>query len=130
MKLSITILLALLVIGCATNNVESRKHERAAAYSNLSPEMKALVDQNRIKVGMPMDAVYIAWGKPAEVLEHESQEGGSTTWLYYGGFMEESRYWGRRYPYHDYQPRTYVSAEVVFVNGVVASWRNLPQPVY
>ena len=130
MKLILLLLAVLVVSGCATSTVESRKKERAGAYASLTAEMKAAVDQGRIKVGIPMDAVYIAWGPPAQVLEHEDPNGASTVWLYEGGFMEENRFWyGRRLSY-DYQPRTYVRAEVVFVNGSVASWRTLPQPTY
>jgi hypothetical protein len=92
---------------------------------------------------MNMDAVYIAWGKPAQVLQQEDQHGASTIWLYEGGWWEESRYWtyrqvvGRgdqvyleRYLESDYQPRSYVSAEIVFIKGVVNSWRTLPQPAH
>lgn len=47
---------------------------------------------------MSEDAVYIAWGKPAQILHQEDQRGASTTWLYEGAWMEETRYWiGRRY---------------------------------
>jgi len=45
---------------------------------------------------MPMDAVYIAWGPPAEVLQSEDQNGAATVWVYYGGWMEENRYWYHR----------------------------------
>jgi hypothetical protein len=125
----------LLLVGCASHNtIQTRKQERAAAYSSLSPEAKALVDQGQIKVGMPMDAVYIAWGPPAEILRSENEAGAATVWIYRGGYLEETRYWAgwRHHPYleHDYQPRTYVSAEIAFVNGVVKSWRTLPQPTY
>jgi hypothetical protein len=121
----------LAVAGCATSSsVTSRKAEHAQAYASLPEEMKAMVDDGKIKVGMPMDAVYIAWGKPAEMLQNETEGGGSTVWIYYGGWLEETRYWSRRTVAHDYQPRTYVRAEVVFVDGKVKSWHTLPQPVY
>lgn len=132
----------LLVAGCATNSVESRRKEKAPVYSGLSPELKALVDEGRIKVGMPMDAVYIAWGKPAQVLQNETAGGASTVWLYEGAWLEESRSWAHRWvgsgprahvePYAtlDYVPRSYVSAEVIFVDGLVREWRTLPSPVY
>lgn len=132
----------LLVAGCATSSVESRRKEKGSVYSGLSTEMKALVDQGRIKVGMPMDAVYIAWGKPAQVLHNETAGGASTVWLYEGAWLEESRSWAHRWvgsgprahvePYAtlDYIPRSYVSAEVIFVDGVVREWRTLPSPVY
>ena len=124
------LLASLFLAGCATSTVESRKKERAAAYANLPADLKAMVDQGQIKVGMPMDAVYIAWGPPAEVLQSEDQNGAATIWVYYGGWMEENRFWYHRTLLRDYQPRTFVRAEVVFVKGTVRSWRNLPQPVY
>ncbi len=136
MKILLAIVAAgLLVAGCATTRttVESRKNERAAAYSALSPEIKELVDRGQIKVGMPEDAVYIAWGAPSQIVRSENQNEAATIWVYRGGYLEETRYWaGWRYPRleHDYQPRTYVSAEVVFVDGKVRQWRTLPQPTY
>ena len=136
-------MLWLLVAGCATRKTPAvRRQEKAAAYANLSPEFQSLVDQAQIKVGMPMDAVYIAWGKPSDIIQGESSQGRVTTWLYYGTTFEEYRYWGNRpYDYHysywasptlerDYVPRNYVQAEVTFANGVVTSWRQLPRPQY
>jgi len=134
------LVIALVFCGCATTTVQTRKQERAALYSELSPEFQSLVDQGRIKVGMPMDAVYIAWGKPSQVLEGESAQGKTTTWIYQGTAYEEYRYWGygpfaSRWDYweppylqRDYIPRHYVEAEVVFENGLVKSWRSLPRP--
>ena len=126
----------LLLAACATSTVESRKKERAAAYATLPPDLKSFVDKGQIKVGMSEDVVYIAWGQPAEILHSESGNAAESTWLYYGGWMEETRYWtyrqtgsGRdiyleRYLDRDYQPRTYVSAEIVFVSREVNRWRT------
>ena len=131
-----------LLMGCATSTIESRKKERAAAYTAFPPEVKNFVDNGQIKAGMSEDAVYIAWGPPAEILHSETGNRTESTWLYHGGWMEETRYWtyreagrGRdiyleRYLDRDYQPRTYVSAEIVFVNGCVNRWRTLPRPAY
>src|SRR5882672_11296954 len=94
-RLSLILMLGLLACGCATTTVETRKQERSGSYSQLTPEFKSLIDQGRIKVGMPMDSVYIAWGKPSQVLEGESSEGRQTTWLYHGTTYEEFRYWGK-----------------------------------
>jgi hypothetical protein len=136
------ILVAVLTSSCASPTPQSRKRERPAGYSELSPEFKTVVDQGKIKLGMPMDAVYIAWGKPSQVLEGESPQGHITTWIYSGTTFEEYRYWsyhphayGRNYwsePYlaRDYIPRKYVRAEVVFQDGLVKSWRTLPRPDY
>jgi hypothetical protein len=128
------VLSVLMMAGCATTStIQSREKERAAAYAEFSPQTKALVNEGRITAGMTSDAVYIAWGQPDEVLQSGNQKGEFTTWIYRGAVLEETRYWvGRRFPHleHDYEPRTYVRAEIVFANGVVQSWRTLPQPGY
>lgn len=139
MKL-ICLALTLLLVGCATsaNRFEKRRAERISAYNALSPEFKTAVDRGEIKVGMPEDAVYIAWGPPAQILRSGNAQGEITRWLYTGSYMEEYRYWtgsrGRGFPserlQYDYIPRDYVSAEVVFSDGVVKSWSMKPQPTY
>lgn len=129
----------LLSSGCASSSLESRKRERGEVYSGLTAEMRHLVDQGQIKVGLPMEAVYIAWGKPARILTRESAQSKELTWLYHGTYYEDRRYWAfRDYGFpgyytsptleHDYYPRGYVRAEVVFENGLVKEWRTLPQP--
>lgn len=132
-----------LVAGCTTSTVESRKKERAAAYGALTAEEKELVDKGQIQTGMSQDVVYIAWGPPSQILQNQAGTGGvQTVWLYEGTTMEETRYWTfRQVPYRghvyieryldrDYDPRGYVSAEIVFVGGKVESWRTLPRPTY
>ena len=134
----ITLVCGLLLTGCASNKFEKRRAEKISAYNALSPEFKTLVDQGQIKVGMPEDAVYIAWGPPAEILRSENEQGAITRWLYTGSYLQEYRYWtgsrGRGFPSsrldYDYIPRDYVSAQVVFSNGVVKSWTMEPRPTY
>ena len=144
MKCSLFLLVGfVLLAGCATSTVESRKKERQAAYNALSPEEKELVDKGQIQTGMSQDVVYIAWGPPSQILQNQAGNGGvQTVWLYEGTTMQETRYWTfRQVPYRghifleryvdrDYDPRAYVSAEIVFVGGKVASWRTLPRPTY
>jgi hypothetical protein len=134
------IFLAGLLAGCATSTIESRKRERVLAYDSLPPQTRSLVDRGAVAVGMTMDAVYIAWGQPSQILNGQSDQGSLTTWLYHGTQWEEHRYWnyrtvriGRHYytePMldYDYYPRDYVRGEVVFENGLVKSWRTLAQP--
>ena len=147
------ILLLALVSGCATpkSTVESRKTERATAYAAMKPEERALVDQGHIKIGMPEDAVYIAWGQPSQVQNSESAAGTLTTWIYTGTGYQERRYWTyHRYGYgyhgrgrhgpgygyvqplptldYEYIPYRYTSAEVVFEKGLVKSWKHLSPP--
>src|SRR6266498_2068761 len=87
-----------LLCGCATSTIESRKKERYSAFSELSAEQRAAVDAGQIKVGMPKDAVYIAWGKPHQVLVSESSAGTQEVWIYLGTYLQSYNYWGFR-PY-------------------------------
>ncbi len=130
-KKAVVVLLAGLVLaGCATSTVQSRKQERYAAYEALTPEMRGLVDQGQIKVGMTTDAVYIAWGPPGRVQQGENESGRTTTWVYYGSYMQEVRYWGYRNLHYAYYPTTYVRAQAVFVNDLVKSWQTFGAPPY
>jgi hypothetical protein len=144
-KAVMLLLLASLLLGGCASTIESRRKERTSAYASLDPEFRALVDQGRIKVGMPMDAVYIAWGKPSQIIQSESSGGQTVTWLYHGTYLQEYRYWSYSpwayhgyYPYYysspmldyDYIPHHYVRAEVTFEDGLVKQWRTLPQGRY
>lgn len=135
-------LVVVLALGCATKStIESRRAEKLSLYNSLSAEQKQFVDQGQIKVGMPADAVYIAWGPPSEILESEDHSGHVTSWRYYGSYLQETRYWAyretslskndlalERYLTSDYTPRDYVRAEILLKDGKVLSWRTLPGP--
>jgi hypothetical protein len=142
-KHALLLLLPLVFLaGCKTSTIESRKQERANAYTRLPADQRDDVDAGRIRVGMNADAVYISWGKPAQILEGGTEQGQVTTWLYEGGWMQEERYWAyrtvgsgpyacaERYLARDYYPRAYISAEVNFTDGLVKQWRTLPRPPY
>jgi hypothetical protein len=60
-RVTLLLLAAVLLSGCAST-IQDRRNERLAAYSQLPAETQTLVDTGQIKVGMPKDAVYIAWG--------------------------------------------------------------------
>jgi hypothetical protein len=132
---------AVVLTGCATSTIASRRQERVAAYASLTPEQRRMVDQGQIRAGMPQDAVYIAWGPPSEILESESGDRGhEVTWIYHGQWMEETRYWTyreitqdgapflERHLESDYMARHYIRAEISFSGGVVTRWRTLPRP--
>lgn len=141
------ILAAGFLAGCATpqQKIERRRQEKSNAYASLSADQKAAVDKGQIAPGMPMDAVYIAWGKPSQVVSSGSDAGTFVTWLYLNVYLQSyfvGGGWGYPPfcygpygyfyggPYIDYYPVNYVSAEVVFQDGVVKSWRTLPRPGY
>jgi hypothetical protein len=131
--------------GCATT-IEDRKKERLTTYSQLQPEAQTLVDTGQIKVGMPKDAVYIAWGKPDQVVQSESDQGRNESWLYHDSYLVPYSYWSYGYggwgsyyhPYYyappylmsDFYPQYYVRREVQFQNDQVKHWRSLPRPPY
>jgi hypothetical protein len=120
-----------LLVGCATSTtVQTRKQERFAAYQALPPDLQAAVNDGRVKAGMNMDAVYIAWGNPSQVVSGGNQSGESTTWLYEAGYLQEVRYWGGYRPHYASAPMTYTRAQVVFVNGKVVQWQIFPAPEY
>jgi hypothetical protein len=133
------LLLSVTLAGCATSTVQTRRQERSSEYEALSPEEKAAVDRKEIKVGMSMDAVYIAWGKPSQVWAGETSNGSIVTWVYYGSYLERYPYWDSNFYYssygyyssprmtYDYYPRNYVKAQVVFENNKVKEWGSLPQ---
>jgi hypothetical protein len=140
-KLFLLLVIGLLATGCATSTIESRSRERGVAYAALSLEWRELVNQGKIKVGMPMDAVYVAWGKPFEILSGELNGGNQTTWRYQGTIYREYRHWtyadygnvrhgsdSMPRVESDYVPFTYIRAQVIFEKGVVKSWQNIDQP--
>lgn len=140
MKMRLLLCLALALAGCSTSTVAKRKQERLNEYQALPAEQQQLVDKGEIRIGMPETAVYIAWGKPSQILREESAEGLLTTWLYQSQTLEEShlatfrevRHNGQvvltREIYRDFVPRDYVSAEITIKDGKVLRWRTLPRP--
>ena len=100
------------------------------------------MDEGQIKIGMSADAVYIAWGRPSEVLQEETSsrvkpapgditEAGCRK-LAIGPISRNKTpkqyLYLERYLVSDYNPRDYVRAEIVFKDGKVISWRTLPRP--
>ena len=99
------ILLATAVVtGCST--VGSRKAERADAYNALSAQQRALVDEGIIDAGMNTNAVYIAWGKPYEIMRVDFPSGERTVWVYTGATSEPVSSWQYRPSSNPYSPRS------------------------
>ena len=124
---------AAVVAGCST--VGSRKAERADAYHALSARQRALVDEGFIDVGMNTNAVYIAWGKPYEIMRVDFPSGERTVWVYTGATSEQVSSWQYRpstSPYSTrrgtYEPTTTTilrrrtNGWVSFENGKVVSF--------
>ena len=119
-----------LLSGCASSTVQSRKQQRYSAYQALSPDFQTLVDQGRIKIGMPPDAVFIAWGQPDQISEGENETGHTTTWAWYGSYLQDMQTWGWRRMYYSTSAVSYIRATVLFANGTVKQWQTYPAPGY
>jgi len=132
MRIPILIILALMIIaGCATNSISSRKHERSDAFANLSTSQQNAVEQGRILPGMSTNAVYIAWGKPSQI----TSNGSLLTWLFHEReYVEEKHITirvGPRAPGFPEETKTLYSRSVVrrsvtFDNGLVTEWNWTP----
>jgi hypothetical protein len=126
--------------GCATKStVQTRKKERPAAYAALPAELKHLVDQGQIQMGLDVDSVYIAWGRPAEVLPAGESNGELVTWHYPASTSDNSVFWryhevprpgGGFYLVRHLDEETalqeHVAAELEFREGALQRWRLLP----
>ena len=145
-RIALLLLVSALLTGCAGNKIASRKRERPGDYADLPAAQKQLVDQGRIDSGMPTNAVYVAWGKPATTVAGTGP--GTFTWIYVCRDVQAHRAWkyrdesasppdifrgsGTRYSSAEretyYAPIAYECAEVSFENYVVKGWRELPKP--
>jgi hypothetical protein len=83
---------AFILTSCST--VESRVSNHPEIYQGLSGNDQALVSQGQIRVGMPQDAVWLAWGSPEQKAVGAMRGRATETWVYvtyrsgypYGGY--------------------------------------------
>lgn len=123
-------LAALLLGGCATTP-QSRIEKNPSAFAALTPEQQERVKTGGVGVGFDEAAVRFALGEPDRVIERETAEGMTQSWVYYSlvsGF-DNSGYCAPRFPYYgaafycepsrpnQYEERT----RVVFKDGKVVS---------
>jgi hypothetical protein len=121
--------LAVLLSGCGST-VESRIKEQPEAYAKLPASDQALVREGKIREGMDRSAVYIAWGKPAEVYMGQRAGRQTEVWQY---FRQRSHViHSTPYPYfpggyyYDLGP-TIITEDIpgkraTFINGRVSEW--------
>ncbi|HEX8679122.1 MAG TPA: hypothetical protein VF683_04145 [Chthoniobacterales bacterium] len=137
-----------LLAGCTT--IDTRIAERQEAFRSMSPADQALVQQGKVREGMPKDAVYIAWGPPSQRIPGRNRGQVVETWVYDataagdyypGGFYYGGRYgyglgyghfgsyrhrFGRRHYFYDpfYDPFFYNSANIVRYPERTISFQN------
>jgi len=71
---------SLLLPACASP--EQRAQENPAIMQSLSPSDRALVLNQQIRLGMPKSAVFIAFGRPDNVVRGVSKNGEVESWIY------------------------------------------------
>jgi uncharacterized protein YceK len=129
----------LLLSGCSsTRTAAGRIQKYPDRYATLPHSDQALVQQGRVREGMSLDAVYLAWGKP-DFVEHGSRNGRRIETWYYSiqepvFFPYAGWYPGFDLSYPGYAPYGFYSygagvawnsvpaARVEFVDGSVSSW--------
>jgi hypothetical protein len=73
-------LFGLFLVACST--VDSRIQAKAAVYASLFPRDQALVKSGTIREGLPREAVYIAWGAPAQTRSGSRYGHPYEAWVY------------------------------------------------
>lgn len=122
----------LLLTGCATTP-QSRIEKNPTAFAALSPEQQQKVQAGSVSVGFDTAAVELALGKPDRILERETAEGATLTWVYYTVRSDSYSpgFCGSSFPYYGYAyycrpvfvtPTQYEEhTRVVFKDGKVVS---------
>jgi hypothetical protein len=86
--ISKTLWLGLAAVGlCLTSceTVENRISQNPDMFNSLSPRDQALVRNGQIRSGMPMNAVWLAWGSPEQKVAGDMRGHQTETWIYLAG---------------------------------------------
>lgn len=142
MKKLLTSLFPLLVLAsCVPSTPQARIQQSPQKFEALGEKHRSLVQRGEITRGMPMDAVYLAWGAPSATFQGSKDGRTSERWDYassrpvtvtgfYGGYYGYGPY--GRHGYGDYGfgfgPEVayvpYRVATVWFVDSRVDSWER------
>jgi len=121
---------AFLLTSCGTPGTRISQHPDI--YQGLSAADQTLVSQGRIRLGMTMDAVWLAWGTPEQKVPGFGRGSPTETWVYlryatppsYGG-----PYYYGPFDWSYIPPKfPYPSKGVTFAGGRVVYFRHLPAP--
>jgi len=75
---------AAFLVSCAASTPQTRIARNPALYQSLTPSQQSLVSQGRIERGLPMDGVFLAWGRPDRVTEWDRSGSRLERWTYHG----------------------------------------------
>lgn len=73
-----------LMISCTASTPQTRIARNPAMFEALTPAQQELVSRGRIERGLPMDGVFLAWGKPDRVVEWDRSGSRLERWTYLG----------------------------------------------
>lgn len=102
---------AFIFTGCETT--ENRIAGHPDIFNTLSPRDQALVREGKIRSGMPVNAVWLAWGSPEQKTNGEMRGRVTETWIYTQSTV--GPYGSAYYPYYGYGPGFYGGLGVGFV---------------
>ena len=71
---------AIILAGCSTTDTRISDHPEM--FNSLSPSDQALVKEGKIRVGMPQNAVWLAWGAPEQKAMGAMRGRETETWMY------------------------------------------------
>jgi hypothetical protein len=100
---------ALILSSCSTP--EERIKEHPEIFQTLSPQDQSLVSQGKIREGMSMNAVWLAWGTPDQKAQGSARGRAVETWIYNEYVYADAPY---PYPYGPYGYGGYWGGGVVF----------------
>ena len=75
-----TLASAFVFTGCSTT--ESRISEHPDIFQSLSPNDQALVSRGQIRIGMPANGAWLAWGSPQQKAVGAMRNQQTETWIY------------------------------------------------
>lgn len=115
-KLTSATLLALVITGCASNEIAARIRERSSVYATLPPAQQEKIEQGVIALGFTPDMVYMAMGLPSQVEPVEDTGGRAELWTYRNYYPQVDAAHMQQAGYRTeapYQPsRTYAGSNV------------------
>ena len=116
--LAVVALAALALAGCST--VDSRIKEKSSTFQSLDAQAQEKLRQSIIESGNPPDMVYIALGKPDEMIERTTAAGKEEVWVYQTYTQEwagqSHAYYARRMRFEPRSRRYYMFWEPVYAD--------------
>jgi hypothetical protein len=116
---------ALILTSCSTT--ETRISEHPDIFQALSPRDQALVREGRIREGMSLGAVWLAWGTPDQKASGIARGRRVETWIYNQYVYANAPY---PYPYGPYGYGGYFGGGVVFHNYHHRRFAIIGDPFY